>query len=283
MYIPKYFLDFQSMKIKKTLKLIIPPVFLEIYRSIYNRFHQREVKYEWEFVPEGWDRLPHVRGWNVHTVLESYISKWEEFVGILKSTEPIMHNLTGHNTIMTFAYVLLYVSVGKSRIRMLDWGGSIGHYYVLSKTLLPPEIKLDYVCKDLPILCAHGRKLFPEAKFYDDDSYLKHRYDFSLVSASLQYSFDWKSTLKNIAEVTDEYIFVTRLPIVQNNPSFVVLQRSYGTEYLGWVFNKSEFLQYTKDISLSLVREFFISDKIQAYLVPEPFDFRGFLFRVNHK
>lgn len=133
-------------------------------------------------------------------------------------------------------------------------------------------------------MCEHGRQLFPDAVFYDGDGYLNHRYDFALVSGSLQYAVDWRATLQQIAGVTDGYVFVTRLPVVQTAASFVVLQRAYkcgyGTEYLGWVFNRAEFLQFASGVSLELAREFLIDGRIDIYRAPEPCDFRGFLFRV---
>ena len=42
-------------------------------------------------------------------------------------------------------------------------------------------------------------------------------------------------------------LLVTRLPLVDSHPSFVVIQRAqaygYATEYIGWVFNRSELLE----------------------------------------
>lgn len=260
---------------KSLIKLVIPPILEEILKKLARYFNLK--KEQLEYIPEGWDYLRKVKGWNVSSVLHYYISHWDEFVETIKSKRPIGTDLVGHNTFITFSYVLLFASRGKKRIRMLDWGGGIGHYYILSKTIIP-DVRIDYVCKDVPVLCEYGRKLFPEAKFYDNDDYLNHTYDFSLVSGSLQYAIDWKKTLSDIKKVTDGYIFVTRLPVVQKSRPFLVLQRAYDTEFLGWVFNREEFIEYAKEISLELVREFLISDKVYVYRAPEPFDNRGFLF-----
>lgn len=180
---------------------------------------------------------------------------------------------------MTFAYALMVASRGKTKIKMLDWGGALGHYYLLSRSILP-DVEIKYVCKELSFLCEHGRKLLPDVEFYDNDNYLNYTYDFSLFSGSLQYVEDWKKVFSDVRKATDGYIFVTILPVVMNSPSFVVLERGYSGEFLEWIFNKQEFLKYAQEIGLDLVQEFLISYKVYAHRAQEPFDYRGFLFRT---
>lgn len=264
--------------IKSVVRSVLPPVLLDSLRMLLRYF--RIKKGELEYIPEGWDYLKRVRGWNVRSVAESFVSLWRKTFDSVKGKGPLADDLVGHNTLVTFAYVLMLVSRGKSKLRILDWGGGIGCYYLLSKELIP-DVEIDYTCKDVPILCDYGRRIFPEVKFYDNDDYLKHTYDFSLLSGALQYAVDWRTTLINIRNVTKEYVFVTRLPVVQRANSFLILQRAYDTEFLGWVFNRNEFLQYAQDISLNLVREFLISEKVRVPRAPEPFDNRGFLFCVS--
>jgi len=65
--------------------------------------------------------------------------------------------------------------------------------------------------------------------------------------------------------------------------SFVVLQRAgyhgYGTEYLGWVINRGEFLESAGQAGLDLVREFVIGYSHHVAGAPEtPVAQSGFLF-----
>jgi hypothetical protein len=62
---------------------------------------------------------------------------------------------------MTYAYALSLSTRHKSSISMLDWGGAIGHYYLLSEKLVP-DLEIDYHCKDVPVLAEYGRSLFPK-------------------------------------------------------------------------------------------------------------------------
>jgi hypothetical protein len=70
--------------------------------------------------------------------------------------------------------VLARTGHGRERISVLDWGGGVGQYFPLARALLP-EVKIDYHCKDVPVLASVGRELLPEISFYDDDPCLDRR------------------------------------------------------------------------------------------------------------
>ena len=77
-------------------------------------------------------------------------------------------------------------------------------------------------------------------------------------------------------------MFITRLPIVHQVASYVMVQRpyeyGYNTEYLGWCLNKDEFLQYATSINLILIKEFVIGENPVIYNAPESCQYWGFLF-----
>ena len=265
-------------------------------RRARNLVRRREP--EWEYVPGGWPRIVAGRdeGWEAPGVLATYQSKWPSFVqavegpgplGVAHEATPITRDLPGaHNTIMSYGYVLALVSRGKSAVSLLDWGGGVGHYYLLGQSLLP-DVQLDYHCKDVSSLCSYGRELFPEAHFCEDESCLGRSYDLVVVSGSLQYSEDWRRTVELLAAATAGYLYVTRLPIVSRAPSFVVVQRAqrygYETEYHGWFLNRDEFLQRVSDCGMTLVREFIVMEEPVVSGAPEQGRHAGFLFRHDRR
>ena len=146
-----------------------------------------------------------------------------------------------------------------------------------------PQLKVDYHCRELPILAHHGPTKVPTGHFYDDDApALARSYDLVMASGSLQYLRDWRDYLAKLASVAGEYLYVTRLPIVDHAESFVVLQRphrrGYKTEYPGWFLNRSEFLEATAALRLTLLREFLVWEVAEVKGAPEQAGYRGFLF-----
>jgi putative methyltransferase (TIGR04325 family) len=282
-------------KAKKTVKSVTPPIIYHLAKRIYDQRPGRFI--EWQYMPEGWHKIQtdfSIKGWNVESVLEAYKSKWPDFIKGLEGSHPFglspesIHpeavNLTIHNLMMSYAYCLALASRSKASISMLDWGGGIGHYYFISKALFP-ELEIDYSCKDVPILAEYGQAVIPNGHFYVDESLIERSFDFVLASGSIHYSEDWKSVLSVLRRLTGGYLLVTRLPIVHRAPSYVFIQRpyayGYNTEYLGWCLNRDEFLNTSRQIGLSLCREFVTGEAPLIDQAPEACEYRGFLFQPD--
>jgi putative methyltransferase (TIGR04325 family) len=252
---------------------------------------------EWEHVPDGWARLrtePAIEGWNVATVRDAYEAKLPAFRRAIEGTGPLdmptspaiptsWASQREQTAILAYGYALALASRGTGRVSILDWGGGAGAFYHLSRALLPPDVEIDYHCKDVPVVCAHGRQELPEASFHEDESCLERRYDLVLASSSLQYSEDWQRVAGRLAGATRHYLFLTRVPVVRRVPSFVVRQRvrAYGlkTAYLSWVFNQGELVGATERAGMELVREFVIGFRAAVRGAPEQDETRAFLFR----
>ncbi|MBF0216054.1 MAG: hypothetical protein HQL30_03555 [Candidatus Omnitrophica bacterium] len=258
-------------------------------------FVLRLKKPQWEYIPEGWKYLkghPEVKGWGVEKILDVYRKKWPFYascvsdkgpVGItLEMKRPEREDVFAHNINMSFSYALGVSALGKSSISMLDWGGGIGQYYFLAKEMFP-RLDISYTCKDHAVFTEHGKTLFPDQVFVSDESCLNGRYDLVMAGTSLHYSEDWRKTLRDLARVTEGYIYVAQLPVVFSGEPFVFIQRpykyGYGTEYLSWCLNGKVFLRSAADAGLELVREFIYGYKPRIYRAPEECGYRGYLFK----
>lgn len=253
---------------------------------------------EWEYVPKGWlTQDERIKGWNEQSIVETQKIRRPTFMHSLEGTHPLglaeaairptNDDWRGHNTLICYAYALALAARKKDSLAILDWGSGAGHYYLISKALLP-EIPIEYHCYDVPLLCQLGRKLLPEVNFYENsDDVLQRRYDLVLSSGSLQYSENWPEIVRKVAAVTRGFLYIARLPIVHEVPSFVVVQRpykcGYRTEYLGWFLNRGELLKCAEEAGMELIREFLIAEKPFVPRAPEQAESRGFLFRRQHK
>lgn len=277
---------------RNLLRGLTPPIFVQVARYLHSPQGQRP---EWEYIPVGWsyaEEHPEVKGWDVPAIVEVYRHKWPRFAAFVAGSGPLGVNhetsiatntdIYGHNLTMTFAYVLALAAHRKERIRLLDWGGGIGHYYLLARALIP-EVEIDYFCRDLPRLCSYGSELFPEQQFFADDRWRGATYDLVMTSSSLQYEQDWQTLLRELCATAQDLLFVTRLPIVRDTPSFVFVQRpyrfGYDTEYLGWCLNEQELLRVVDEAGLTLRREFVHGFCPDIRGAPGQNSYRGYLFQ----
>lgn len=259
---------------------------------------------DFEYVPEGWARAEHdatiVPGdVNGASQLPGHLKRWPAFVRAVEGTGslginhelpvpagelPKTDDLGAHNMVMSFGSVIALAAARKHTVCILDWGGAIGHYYVLAKALLP-DAEIDYSCKDAPELCAHGRTLLPDATFYEDEACFERRYDLVIASGSLALSENWFRVLVQLAAAADEFFYVARLPVVFESRSFVVMQRAYSRGLhmasLQWALNREEFLEAARRAGVELVREFLSHETTDVRGAPERMDSRHFLFRSN--
>lgn len=276
-------------KLKALIRQWVPPGFIRLAMVALD--HLRPAP--WEYVPAGW-RQELMRGWDVNSVVERQMECWRAYQECLQGPSPLGLNheallqpdtgdFRDHNTLVSFAYVLALAAHEKRRLSILDWGGGIGHYYLLSKAVLP-GVELDYACRDLPRQCEAGRQLLPNVEFREtsNETFSRH-YDLVLASSSLWYEKDWQSLVARLASIADPYLYITRLVFIEHASSYVAIQRpwrlGYSTEYLCWILNRKEFLTHLDACGMELLREFLICDGPYIYRAPEQGDYRGFLFR----
>jgi putative methyltransferase (TIGR04325 family) len=279
--------------VKSLLLDLSPPLVSRTVRKL--RVKPASVVREWEYIPEGWDYAqthPEVKGWDVEEVARIYERKWPKYVDIMQGTGPLgvahesdlttNEDVNSHNTIMAFAYAIALAAHRLDTISILDWGGGIGHYYLMAKALLP-GIEIDYHCKDVPVLANFGAELLPEQHFCADESCLERSYDFVMASGSMHFTKDWRSVFAGLRKATQGYLYVTRQPSVVQSASYVFVQRpyayGYNTEYLGWCLNRAELVGEGEKLGLTLVREFILAERPPIANAPEPCQYRGFLFR----
>jgi putative methyltransferase (TIGR04325 family) len=236
-----------------------------------------------------------------NSIIETQRVRWPKIVKSLKGCGPLTtaytyvppdntcNDLKAHNTIMSYAYALSLASRNKNAISILDWGGGIGLYSLLSSVLFP-ELKIDYYCYDTPLLCSLGREFWQNATFYENSTQAFERnYDFVIASSSLQYFENWEEVLRKLAKSSRRYTYIARLPVIQRANSFVVLQRcyqnrlyGYNTEFKSWILNRQDFLKSAKNARMELIREFLDGERIFIKKAPETgAESRGFLFQTT--
>jgi putative methyltransferase (TIGR04325 family) len=293
----------QMSRLKRIAVLLLPPLLTDMLRKIVNLGSKnrtgslgqelmRGAVPEWEAVPESsWIAND---GWLHPSIVDTQVAKWEGFAESIKRPNPlgVAHeaqpgapvNVSSHNIIMSFGYVLgraISTRLG-APVRVLDWGGGLGHYALLAHQLYP-ETAIDYAICELQPLAEAGRKLVPDAEFTaDGGGALQRSYDLIYASSSLQYVRDLYGLLAKIAKSGSHWIMICRMPFVDAAEDFVVVQRpqryGYDTEYTGWFLNRNKFVGFMQEHGYRLDREFLNDERPTVANAPEQCSYRGFLF-----
>ncbi|MCU1307998.1 MAG: hypothetical protein JWN45_2693 [Acidobacteriaceae bacterium] len=279
------------MSLRQFAKGWVPPQLLSYGQRILD--HVRPAP--WEYVPDGWHSAKlKTRGWGVPSIIDTQKKLWPFFLKSIEGANPLgienqelttERDLQVHNLYLAYAYVAALASQKRKSLSILDWGSGVGQYDVLTEAVLP-GVQTEYYCYDLPAICEAGLLLRPHARFVDSEKECFSRsYDLVFASASLWYEEDWRSLVNKLLAVTGQHLYLTRMMFVSNAASYVAIQRpwsmGYRTEYLCWIFNREEFVEYVCDRGARLVREFLISKGPHIHRAPEQSEYRGFLFEKS--
>ena len=255
-----------------------------------------EPRHEFEAIGPAWDEAQAEGGWDVEAVARSYARKWPAFVEATSGPDPlgVAHEVPegapmrrddaiAQTTILAFGHVLAQAAHRAERLRVLDWGGALGHYHLLAQRLLG-DVELDWTVRELPAVCAAGREVNPAVRFVEDEEEaLAGSYDLVMASGALQYGVDWRALLGRLAGAASDRLFISRLPVVRRHDAFVTRQRAhaygYDTAYLGWVLNRDEVVGAAEDAEFELVREYLLQPPMQIAGAPEDAEHVGLAFR----
>lgn len=257
---------------------LLPPLVTESVRGLLRWLNPPVAALEYS--PFGWDErliAGAPPGWNSAGVVEATRAENAESFQILQRGGPFG---TGHqhNLHVSFAYVLALAAHHKTSLSILDWGGGLGYYYYVAKAALSGA-SIDYHCKEIEVLATAGRQTVPEVTWYIDETCLGRLYDVIMLSGSLQYAQDWEGQLRRIAQAATDWLYITRLPVVEHVPTYAAVQRVYGSKMLHWQFNRTSVLGVVRALGFEIVREFEVGDRPYIHGAPEQCELRGWLFQ----
>lgn len=290
--------------LKHWLVLLLPPIVTTALRGFLRRANQSAIETrsiaglratfsEWEMVPaEEW---PTDGGWTHGSIAETQTAKWIEFKTSLQAPRPfgLAHeappdapvSVSAHNITMSFGYVLgrLLAEMPTNRTpAILDWGGGLGHYAAIARSMFP-HIDFDYTVKDVEALVSAGQRMLPDVAFTSsDEAALAKPYDLVFASSSIQYSRDVYECLEKLCASAQRWLMITRTPFVDESDDFVVIQRphryGYLTEYAGWFLNRQKFTDFVVGQGFCMEREFLLDERPFVPNAPEQCRYRGYLF-----
>lgn len=261
------------------IKPMVPPLIWGIGRDVKRRLVRSVDHYA--YAPRGWNTpLPASRGdeasWRAFLARER--AGYQELMACLSGDRPVLPVADETMKYVVFGYALALASRDRDTVAVIDYGGNLGEYLWIAKTLVP-GIEVEFHCKELPAVAAVGRQLNPDVTWHTDEACLAGSYDLVMFSASLQFLPDWKAVLERAAHATRDALLVSDLPSVRHVPTFVMTERTRGLTNLQCVLNQCELVDAVQRVGLRLVSEFAMGPHAPVANAPEQPVSAGWLFR----
>lgn len=258
------------------LHAAMPPALWNLGKSLKRRLFLSADRFE--YAPDGWATpVPSPNEfWSAFLPQER--SMYDALMTRIRAGQsPLAVPSDEHLKYLTFAFVLALAAREHDTLSVLDYGGNLGEYYWIGRTVVP-GITLDYHCEELPGVAAAGRALNPTVTWHTDHSCFNRTYDMVMLCSSLECLPDWRATLRDAAAAAHRYLFITAVPTVSSVPSFVGRQRTGGRTHLLNLLNRAEIIATIEAAGLHRRQEFAMGGLPTVANAPEQPARTGWLF-----
>ncbi len=134
------------------------------------------------------------------------------------------------------------------KLKILDFGGSIGFTYYQTVRALPGAERVEYHIVERESVCVAGRKFFSEANgnlFFHEELPGKGVFDIVYLGSTLHYIDDWQGLLSQICKLSPKYLLLVEVP-AGDIPTFITAQHHYSSRIPVRFFNINELLSVAK-------------------------------------
>lgn len=276
-------------KIKRIIKKVIPPIFLDIV----NRFKVKSDNIDlvlWSGPHRNWEEVVILTsGYDQSEILESCkrsLLKVKNGEAAYERDSVLFDEIQYSWPVL--ASLLRVASENEGKLRVLDFGGSLGSSYFQNKDFLKAaDITWCIVEQEHFVSC--GRENFEnsELKFYDsvDQCLDENSIDVLLLSSVIQYLEDPFQFIQGILKHRFKYILFDRTTFTDLSESKIMLQTVheviYAASYPCWFISEAKFLALMQD-TYSLVAEFeSVCDGQSKVINDIKVTWKGFLYQTE--
>lgn len=242
------------MRIKTFVKRLAPPVLLDIYRTARDGGTFGPI---WSGVYPDHRAVP-VKGLGHED--ERWVRQSENLAHILlaaaRNGATIPANVRGRHVLLP----LVATSVCRrndARVRILDFGGSMGTDFIHLSSSLSMPCDVDYYVVEGKQICDVAKGIFSEDPRIHFSSSLpaeSDRFDIVLVGSTLQYVEEYKSLLGRLSAYEAEYILLSNLPAGDIEATYATEQRNLnGSVVAAWFFRVSDVVGAMEENGYSLL------------------------------
>jgi putative methyltransferase (TIGR04325 family) len=201
----------------------------------------------WDGVYASFDQAPAAGpGFDGPTWRERSLKSARDTAAKLAAGETLDYSLRQRNALLPIVAATLLS--WKSRVSILDFGGSLGTAFIILSHAIGKDIgRVDYRVVEVDGICCVGRELFAEAPRPTFQSALPSAETFDIVQASstLQYVEDWRNAIGRLSAYRAPFLVLGDL-LIGDFTSYVTLQNYYDSRIRSWFINADDFIGEVK-------------------------------------
>jgi putative methyltransferase (TIGR04325 family) len=267
------------MSLKELLKALVPARAWDALRKTWILASPERDSFR--VAPDGWSTTISAAEWDDARWLE-YLGRdaaeLQDLIECVRRGERICApNAEGQGFYDAFATSLRLALGTQSSIGVLDYGGNLGDYYWLARSL-HPAVAFDFHVKELPAVVSHGRSLSNEITWHTTDDVLRSSFDMVMSVSVLEYLRDWRSVVSRMAQAARSHLFLSVIPNVPDD-GYVAVQRERGREMHYEVIDRTDLLAIVRANGFDLEREFNLAQHPPIYGARQQPTLDGWLFR----
>lgn len=264
---------------KRLIKNWLPPAIVSIYRK-----WTRNAGYEGHYA--SWqEALAHSTGYDSALILEKVctaLAKVKLGEAIYERDSVLFDKIEYPFPVL--AALLRAAAANGGRLKVLDFGGSLGSTYFQCREFLSVLPQLTWHIVEQEIFVMRGKELFEteQLKFYSSmtESAKDQQPDVVLFSSALQYIPNPFEVLRAAIESGSQYIIIDRTPFSTMNKDSLCVQHVpkeiYSASYPCWIFSESNFKQQMPQ-QFKLITDFNGADG-SGQTGELPFSFKGMIW-----
>ena len=242
------------VRLKALIKRLTPPLALDIYRTARDGGSFGPI---WAGVYPDHRAVP-VKGLGHDD--ERWVSQCEELAHILLSTArngaTIPVNVRGRHVLLPLVAASVCRHDG-GRVRILDFGGSMGTDYIHLSSSLSIPCTVEYHVVEGKKICDVAGDIFdddPRIHFSSSLPLEPEQFDVVLVGSTLQYVEDYRGLLGRLCAYGAEYVLLSNLPAGDIATTYATGQRNLnGSVVAAWFFRVAEVVDAMAQNGYSLV------------------------------
>lgn len=232
---------------KKFIKMLIPPIFIVTIKKI------KRNKYGWKGNYKSWKEAEKYTGGydseNILEIVKKSSLKVKNGEAAYERDSVIFNKITYSWPLLSS---LLLSSLKLGKLKVLDFGGSLGSTYYQNKKFIDKIEEVSWSIVEQKHFVDIGKKDFEDKRlkfYYDVEECVKNETpNMLLLSSVLQYIENPYDLLDSILEYDFEYIVLDRTPFSLDDQDKIKIQivpeEIYEASYPCWFFNEKKLLSF---------------------------------------